>query len=75
MRVQPLRGTPTFELTLVDDSGSLDVVFFGRRSLAGVSPGVTLTVEGIVGEHRGRLAMLNPTYEIVLTQHEGAEGH
>ena len=69
VRVQPLRGTPTFELTLVDESGGLDVVFFGRRSLAGVSPGVTLTVEGIVGEHRGRLAMLNPTYEIVLPQH------
>ena len=35
VKVQPLRGTPTFELTLVDDSGALSVVFFGRRSIAG----------------------------------------
>ena len=70
VRVQPLRGTPTFELTLVDDSGgALDVVFLGRRGLAGVTPGVTLAVEGAVGEHRGRLAMLNPEYRIVLPQH------
>ena len=66
VKVQPLRGTPTFELTLVDDSGALSVVFFGRRSIAGVGPGVVLTVEGAVGEHQGRLAMLNPAYEIVL---------
>lgn len=66
VRIQPLRGTPTFEFTLVDDSGALDVVFLGRRSLAGVSPGVTLSVVGAVGEHRGRLAMLNPEYRIVL---------
>jgi amino acid transporter len=70
VRVQPLRGTPTFELTLVDDDGgALEVVFLGRRSIAGVTPGVTLTVEGAVGEHRGRLAMLNPAYQIVLAQH------
>jgi len=42
------------------------VVFFGRRSIAGIGPGVILTVEGAVGEHQGRLAMLNPAYEIVL---------
>ncbi|MFZ4518556.1 MAG: amino acid permease [Microthrixaceae bacterium] len=67
VRVQPLRGTPTFEMTLVDDSGgALEVVFLGRRGIAGISPGVTVTVDGTVGEHRGRLAMLNPAYRIEL---------
>ncbi len=70
VRVQPLRGTPTFELTLVDGSGALDVVFLGRRSIAGITPGVTLSVEGAVGEHRGRLAMLNPEYRILLPSAE-----
>ena len=65
VRVQPLHGTSTFELTLVDDRGqALEVVFLGRRSIAGVTPGVDLRVEGTVGEHRGRLAMLNPAYRI-----------
>jgi len=62
-----LRGTPTFELTIVDETSALAVVFFGRRSIAGIRPGVMLTVEGAIGEHRGRLAMLNPSYEILIT--------
>ena len=65
VRVQPLAGTPTFELTLVDESGSLIVAFFGRRTLPGVAAGTRLAVEGIVSEQRGRLTILNPEYEIL----------
>ena len=65
MRVQPWSGVAALELTLVDDTGALTVVFFGRRHLAGVHAGVHLFVEGLVGEHHGRMAMLNPGYEIL----------
>jgi amino acid transporter len=65
MRVQPWSGVAALELTVVDDSGALTVVFFGRRRLAGVGPGTPLAVEGLVGEHHGRIAMLNPAYEIL----------
>ncbi|MFN8050026.1 MAG: amino acid permease [Acidimicrobiales bacterium] len=66
VRVQPRAGTPTFELTLVDESGSLTVAFFVRRSLPGVVAGTRVAVEGVVSERGGRLAMLNPAYEILL---------
>jgi amino acid transporter len=63
MRVQPWSGVAALELTLIDDTGaSLTVVFFGRRRLAGVHAGTQLVVEGLVGEHHGHLAMLNPAY-------------
>ncbi|MDQ6725881.1 MAG: amino acid permease [Actinomycetota bacterium] len=64
LRVQPLRGTPTLECTLVDGSGEIVVVFLGRRQLAGVKIGTRMSVEGRVGMHRGRQAIVNPMYEL-----------
>jgi len=64
MRVQPWSGVAALELTVVDETGALLIVFFGRRNLSGVSTGTRLVIEGMVGEHRGTMAMLNPIYEI-----------
>ncbi|MDQ6797499.1 MAG: hypothetical protein M3011_05650 [Actinomycetota bacterium] len=55
---------PTLECTLVDDTGGLEVVFLGRREVAGIRPGSLLVAEGILGAHHGRLALLNPDYEL-----------
>jgi hypothetical protein len=63
VRVQPWAGVPTFECTVVDASGALTVVFLGRRHVPGLEPGGRIIVEGTIGSYRGRLAMLNPTYE------------
>ena len=65
LRVQPWAGTPTVECVVLDDSGGLVVVFLGRRWIAGIQPGTVLTVEGMVGEHHGRPAMINPDFELV----------
>jgi hypothetical protein len=40
-------------------------VFLGRREVAGIRNGTQLIVEGVIGDRRGRLAMLNPTYELL----------
>jgi amino acid transporter len=74
VRVQPWAGVPAFECTLVDaEGGAITAVFFGRRSVPGIEPGTELTIEGAVGSHHGRLAILNPIYEIhPPTQLEGA---
>jgi RecG-like helicase len=71
MRVQPWSGVAALELKIVDDTGALTVVFFGRRHLAGVTAGTRIVVEGVVGEHHGTMAMLNPVYQIV----PGATAH
>jgi hypothetical protein len=64
MRVQPLAGVPTLECTVYDDTGGLAVVFLGRREIPGIRPGTTLTAEGMVSDHQGRLAILNPAYQL-----------
>jgi hypothetical protein len=74
VRVQPRAEVPTLECVLVDDTGALSVVFLGRRAVAGIDVGVRLRVEGTAGESRGRLALLNPIYELVGPQN-GTMGH
>jgi hypothetical protein len=64
VRMSPIAGSPALECALVDDSGTISVVFFGRRSIPGIEVGARMTVEGMVGEHRGRLAFINPVYRL-----------
>ena len=70
LRVQPWSGQPTLEATLVDHSGRIQVVFLGRRHVAGIEPGAILLVDGMVGEHGGRLVIRNPEYRLL----RGADG-
>lgn len=65
MRVQPWAGIATLECVIVDDTGGLVLVFLGRRQVAGIELGRHVIAWGMVGEHRGYLAMLNPEIEIV----------
>jgi hypothetical protein len=66
--VQPRAGVATLEATLWDETGGVTVVWLGRRAVTGVRPGAHLRVEGMLGEHHGKLAFLNPTTELVLAQ-------
>jgi amino acid transporter len=65
IRVQPLRDAPSLEIVLVDDTGAMSVVFLGRSKLAGIRPGTRLRVHGTASVFRGRLAILNPVYDIL----------
>jgi hypothetical protein len=65
MRVQPHGGVASLECTLVDETGGIALVFLGRRSLPGMKIGVRVVADGTVGEDRGHLAILNPTYEFL----------
>jgi amino acid transporter len=65
VQVQPWGNTPTLEVTLADEHGTIRVVFLGRRSVPGIEIGKRLRVTGVVGQHKGRLAMLNPQYQFL----------
>jgi hypothetical protein len=67
MRVHPWSGTPSLECSLADESGTVTVVFFGRRGIGGVRPGTVMSVTGRAGVHHGMTAMLNPEYTIIST--------
>lgn len=62
--LRPRSGTPALEAELYDGSGTLVVVWLGRRRIAGIEPGVTLSVEGRVSFHDGTRVIYNPRYEL-----------
>jgi hypothetical protein len=66
IRVQPLSEVPTIECVVVDQSGeAITFVFLGRRSIAGLRNGTQMVAEGMVGKHKGKLAMINPSFEVL----------
>ncbi len=66
VRVFSQHDAPALELVLSDGTGAMSVVFLGRRSVAGIGIGTRLEATGTVGELRGRLVMLNPTYRLLV---------
>ena len=66
LRVQPWANVATLECVVVDDTGGLLLVFLGRRRVAGVELGRRVIAEGMVGNQRGYLAMLNPEIQLLV---------
>jgi len=67
MRIVPRAGSPSLEATISDGSGTIVVVWTGRRKIAGVVPGKRLVVSGrgAATGPRGRLLVFNPVYELL----------
>jgi amino acid transporter len=64
VEVQPWRGAQVLSCTLADRTGSVTLVFT-RRDVPGIETGAQIVAEGTVGEHEGRLALLNPIHEVL----------
>ena len=62
--LRPRTTVPALEAELYDGSGSLTLVWLGRRSIAGIDPGRRLRAEGLVCAQSGRRTMFNPRYEL-----------
>ncbi|SCK50310.1 OB-fold nucleic acid binding domain-containing protein [Streptomyces sp. WMMB 322] len=62
--LRPRAGVPTLEAELFDGSAPLDVVWLGRRAIAGIEPGRGLTAWGRISMNHGRPVMFNPKYEL-----------
>ena len=65
VRVPSGGATANLECTLVDATGAILLVFQGRRRIPGIQQGVRLVAQGMVGAWEGRLAILNPDYELI----------
>jgi RecG-like helicase len=61
----PSETVPTLEAELFDGSDSIELVWLGRRRIAGVEPGRRVVARGRVGVHNGRKAIYNPWYELL----------
>ena len=64
LTLRPREALRALEVELFDGSAAIDLIWLGRRSIAGVEPGRVLDVSGRVVRHRGRLALYNPRYSL-----------
>ena len=64
IRPASMNAAPTLEVEIWDETGGVTLQFLGRREIAGLEVGSTLSAEGMVGEQGGALTILNPSYEI-----------
>jgi hypothetical protein len=64
VRLQPLADSPLLVCELVDSTGGLELLFYGRRSIPGMVTGSRVTASGITQSHHGTLAIANPRYEL-----------
>ena len=63
--LRPRAGVPALEAELYDGSGSMSVVWLGRRRIPGIEPGRSLTVQGLVTVREGDgVTMFNPRYQL-----------
>jgi RecG-like helicase len=63
LTVFPMEGKEALEALVSDGTGEAVVVFMGRRGIGGLSLGSRVVVEGVLGEQRGIVKMINPLLE------------
>ncbi|MCB2413867.1 OB-fold nucleic acid binding domain-containing protein [Demequina sp. TTPB684] len=67
VEVSPRDAPARLTVRLVDSTGALDLVFLGRRVVAGLEPGAIVSVEGRVAANEDVPRIFNPRYELCLT--------
>lgn len=60
----PKTNLPTLEAELFDGTGTVTLVWLGRRHILGIEPGRTINVEGRVALRDGRQVIYNPRYAL-----------
>jgi hypothetical protein len=62
--LRPRGGVPALEAELYDGTGTITVLWLGRRRIAGIFPGRDIRVTGRIGVHGGVRMMYNPRYDL-----------
>lgn len=63
--LRPRGGAPALEAELDDGTGTLTLVWLGRRRIAGITPGRDMQVTGRIGNFDGQRILYNPRYELL----------
>ena len=66
LTLRPRAGTPSLEIDLYDGSGTVTLVWLGRREIAGISPGRQIRATGRITSSGSRRVIFNPRYELIL---------
>ena len=62
--LRPRAGVPTLEAELYDGTGTITLIWLGRRRIGGVECGRSLVARGRMTEHDGRPTIYNAAYEL-----------
>lgn len=62
--VRPQGSVPALEIDLYDGSGSVTVVWLGRRGIPGIEPGRSMVVHGRLTCNEDSPTIYNPRYEL-----------
>jgi RecG-like helicase len=65
VRIVPRAGAASLEVAVTDGRGVITAVFFGRKKIAGLSPGRRVVIEGMVAPLNNRTFIYNPVYELL----------
>ena len=63
--LRPRGGVPALEAELFDGSGSIVLVWLGRREIAAITPGRSMEVVGRIGRNGGDRVIYNPRYTLL----------
>ena len=65
LKLEPRRGMPWLEATFSDASGTITLIWMGRRQIPGVVAGQEMIVEGRVSFVDGERRIYNPRYNLI----------
>lgn len=65
LTLPPKTKVPTLVADLYDGTGSMALVWLGRREIRGIVPGVRMQVHGRVTYRKGVPTMFNPRYDLL----------
>jgi hypothetical protein len=63
--LRPRAGVPALVAELYDGSGTVQVVWLGRRQIAGIQAGRRIRVHGRIARRDGARVLFNPSYELL----------
>lgn len=61
---KPRETVPTLEAELFDGSGTVTLIWMGRRQITGIEPGRAIVARGRLAEKDGSRLLFNPWYEL-----------
>lgn len=73
VQVASLDEQPVFACEVVDTTGAVTAVFYGRRHIRGITPGTHIRIHGRVVEKEGKLVFNNPRYELLPSEEPDAD--
>ena len=66
--IKPNSQVPAYEVEISDGSGSLIIIWQGRKHVAGIEPGTRIEVEGRITFLSGKPCLHNPVYKILSSE-------